>query len=107
MSIERRSVMFATRLDRHDGGTYLSGFTHDENVAKLFFGKPVERVHVRDLQEGETSEYWAWWDATKTQFDFVFLSRGAVVMCFPYGASIETKKGNGEIVNVMVERFVE
>lgn len=105
MSVERSTVMHVTRLDRHDGGTYLAGFAHDEQVAKLYyFDKPIERVVVRDLREGESSEYWAWWDAKKGQFDFVFLSREMVAMCFPYGPDIETEKGNGEIGNVMVEK---
>ena len=96
----RSTIMFATRLERHDSGTCLAGFMRDEQVAKLCFYKPVERVVVR---EGETSEYWAWWDARETQFRYVFLSRVQIDMCFPYGSDVETKKGNGEIVNVMIE----
>lgn len=103
MSTVRSTVMFATRLDRHDEGEYLSGFTHDERVAKIYFYKPVERVVVRDVREGEIGDYWAWWDAKKARFDFVFLSSSLVDMCFPYGSEIETEKGNGEIVNVFVE----
>ena len=103
MSTKRSTVMFATRLDRHGGGEYLAGFAHDERVARIYFYKPVERVVVRDLHEGEVGDYWAWWDAKKARFDFVFPSRSLVDMCFPYGSKIETEKGNGEIVNVFVE----
>jgi len=103
MSTTRSTVMFATRLDCHGGGEHLSGFAHDERVATLYFYKPVERVVVRDLCEGEVGDYWAWWDTKKGRFDYVFPSRSLVDMCFPYGAKIETERGNGEIVNVFVE----
>jgi hypothetical protein len=103
MNNERSTVMYATQLPRHNGGTYLSGFAHSEPLAKLFFGKPVEQVVVRDLHEGEASEYWAWWDARNGRFDYVFLSRWGVEMCFPYGTRIESEKGNGEVVNVTID----
>lgn len=100
MSTERSTVMRATRLEHHREGTYLSGFAHSERIAKLYFDKPVERVVVRDLHEGETSTYWAWWDAQEKRFDFVYTSRSLVEMCFPYGSKVEVERGNGEIVNV-------
>lgn len=103
MSTERSTVMYATRLPKHGGGTYLAGFMHSEQVAKICFYKPVERVAVRDMREGETSECWAWWDAKDGRFDFVFASWAGVEMCFPYGSEVERKKGNGEVVNVAIE----
>lgn len=101
--MNRSTVMYATRLPKHNGGTYLSGFAHSEQIAKLNFYKPVERVTVRNLREGETSEYWAWWDTKAKRFDYVFMGRSLVDMCFPYGSKVETEKGNGEIVNVAID----
>ncbi len=95
--------MYATRLPSHRGGTYLSGFAHREKVAELFYRKPVERFAVRDLSEGETSIYWAWWDAKERRFHFVFPHRSGVEICFPYGTKCKVDAGEGEVVNVFIE----
>lgn len=101
--IVRSTIMYATRLQEPDGEC-LAGFMHDEYIAKICFYKPVERFVVRDLCDGEASEYWAWWDARKQRFECVFPHRSGVAICFPYGPEVETQRGNGEVVNVMVEK---
>jgi hypothetical protein len=74
----------------------------------LYGGKnPIVPVLVRELREGETSIYWAWWQQGRQEFCYVWPSKGQAEMCFPYGAQAETKRGRGYLLNVWVEPRVE
>ncbi len=39
---------------------------------------PVHEVVVRDVREGESSKYWAWWSNKEEKFLFVFTDRSLV-----------------------------
>lgn len=81
----------------------------DSPVVASLFGlkkEDVFEVLVRELQDGETSPYWAWWDNAKKCFPppMIWGHKSLVEMCFPYGSQVEADKGRGEMCNVVVER---
>jgi len=61
---------------------------------------PIVPVLVRDLEPGETSEYWAWWS---NKFMFVYPGKVCVDICFPYGPEVLEKAGEGIRVNVAID----
>jgi len=102
-SQNRSSRCYAT-----EGEHGFESFMYTPEVASLFGirKEDVFLVEVRDLREGETSRYWAWWDNEKQIFvpGFIWPHPGGVEMCFPYGTAVMVKEGKGEKVNVVVER---
>jgi len=85
---------------RHDG--IYRHFYPSRTVVEFCGSKDVTKVLVRELQEGEASRYWAWWDG---DFSMVYPSKVQFGMCFPYGAKVEEAKGNGKEMNVYVEEL--
>ncbi len=63
----------------------------------------VYKFAVRDLREGEVSDYWAWWNKEKSHFQFVYPSKMLVEVCFPYALDTPQAKERGELTNVVVE----
>jgi hypothetical protein len=102
----RATICYAT-----EDGRGFKSFMYGPYVAALFSLREDEvfQVRVRDLKEGETSAYWAWWSTEKQSFipGMIWPHEGGVEMCFPYGTAIMTKEGKGEKVNVFVERCFE
>lgn len=102
--MKRSFVCFAST---HPDGKFYS-FMYTPVVASLFGLKETDvfQVKVRDLNEGEVSEYWAWWSTEMKHFvpGMIWPHKGLVEMCFAYGSEVEVKRGRGEVVNVAVER---
>lgn len=67
--------------------------------------KEVYRVLVREIKKGDKSEYWGWWDNESNKFEFVYLHRDILGMCFPYGLDAEIKHGKGIDINVYIEEL--
>lgn len=65
----------------------------------------IDRVVIKEILPGETSTYFAWWDARDNQFNFVYESKEAAEECFPNGSKIEEDNGNGKLCKVTVEEF--
>lgn len=66
---------------------------------------PTVKVLVREVEPGEASPYYAWWESSDACFRYVWPSRGQVEACFGDAdvvARAETK-GRGRLLNVVVE----
>jgi hypothetical protein len=102
----RSTLMYASDKRGYKEG--FDSFMHTPKVAILFGlrKEDVFQVVVRDLRDGESSPFWAWWSNEKQAFlpGFVWPHEGGVEMCFPYGTRVLIEKGEGEKVNVMVGR---
>lgn len=103
MNTEKRTIMFATQLPHHAGGSYYSCFSTRESVAKAFHNRPLTKLLVREVRKGETGDYFAWWSNKSQEFMFVFHSRTLVSACFTYGAAAEERAGQGKVMCVVVE----
>ena len=105
--MKRSSVCYATT---HPDGKFYS-FMYGPQVASLFGLRETDvfQVCVRELNEGETSEYWAWWSTERKEFSpsQIWPHKGLVEMCFPYGSKAEVERGRGEVVNVVVEKCAD
>ncbi len=66
---------------------------------------PIVRVRVADIQLGEVSTYYAWWDNKEERFCMIFPHRQAVEICFPYGSKAEEERGRGHVLNVSVTQL--
>lgn len=97
------TILFASLMPHRRGGTYWSGFSKSQKVSNLLCNKPSERVLVREVHEGESPVYWAWWNNVEQTFEYVFPSVLMVSTCFQYGAQVETQLGRGKVVGVVVE----
>lgn len=86
------------------GGTFFFHF-YPRKVYEITFPRtPGQGVTVRDLREGEESPYYAWWDNRDERFHMVYRSAAQVRMCSPDAFVHKTEIGEGEIVNVAVNR---
>ncbi len=95
--------MFAHDREHHTEGWYFASPHEKKRIAECF-GTPVFPVIVRELHEGETSFYWAWWSTEEQAFMFVFPRKIMVETCFTYGTKAEEARGRGGLMNVVVER---
>lgn len=66
----------------------------------------VYRVRVRDLEPGEASPYWAWWEHADVAFRWVWPKKLLVQVCFPDLGESDVRQGRGEFVNVAVEEVL-
>ena len=66
----------------------------------------VVEVIVRELKEGEESDYWGWWNNEKEKFEMVYASKVQSDICFTYGAQAEEEKGEGKQMNVFIEEVL-
>jgi hypothetical protein len=66
---------------------------------------PFYKVNLREVIEGEKSNYWAWQETGKERFMWPQPSKIQIDMCFPYGPEIEIKQGKGRLVNIIVEEI--
>jgi hypothetical protein len=48
------------------------------------------------------AKLWAWWDAERQQYKFVYPKRFCVVLCSPDGFKRATREGKGKIMRVTV-----
>lgn len=64
--------------------------------------KDVYEVKVREVQEGEASSYWAWWDNEDQKFVFVHPTRDILTIVFPYPIESYVEKGEGKDYNVII-----
>jgi len=63
----------------------------------------ILEVKVREVKDGDTSSYWGWWNNEEQRFTLVYLTRGILSMCFPYGIQPEVDLGRGQDHNVFIE----
>lgn len=64
-------------------------------------GKPVE-VHMRPVEKGEQSEYWAFWDTIDRKYDFCYPGE-FLVRCTDDGFKRDERENKGRVTNVMIE----
>jgi len=97
---------FAHHLDGLDGkkeNKWWSSIYPSKTLVRMCGNYPIHEVIVREVREGETSEYWAWWDNEDQEFMFIYPSKTQVNMCFTYGPEVKEKAGRGLRVNVIIE----
>lgn len=104
--MERRTNMFAhSRLDKEGNVEYCDIMPLRKQLSFGLAGPgAIHEVIVRELQEGEASQYWGWWDQARGEphFTFVFRSKIKVETCFEYGTAVEERRGRGKLLNVAV-----
>jgi len=86
--------------------TAARGFAHffaEKEQVALCGKRPVVRVNVREMKEGEESIYWAYWSNTYESFDFVFPSEEAVRMMSPDGFRVIEHQNVGIVMQVVIE----
>ena len=99
------TTLFAEK--RPDESYY--GFYYSRTLVEMCGAdeKDIVEVVVRELQEGEESPYWGWWDNEKGEFQMIYPGKIPSDMCFPYGPEVEEEKGEGKQMNVSIEEVVQ
>jgi hypothetical protein len=98
--------MYAHWID----GKYRSAFMHfDANpeIVKLYGDHPIHRVRVTLVEGKHDGIYWGWLDTDGKHLEYVYPSRDAVEVCFPYGSKREEARGRGKVVGLLVEDLGE
>lgn len=80
---------------------YQNFYVSRESVAFCGVGE-IFKVSLREVEAGEKSQYWAWFENGVKRFNICYPRKEAVEMCFPYGHKVEEEKGRGRLVNVSV-----
>lgn len=63
---------------------------------------PIHEVMVtEDLTN--TSQYYAWFNNEKKDFEYIWGSELQTKMCFPYGTKVEEELGRGRLTRVNIE----
>lgn len=84
--------------------TYINIYPHEVAV-DMFEGGEKVLVEVRRVNEGESSEYWAWFKYyTKQPYMFIWPDKDKTISCLP-NLETRTKNKEGILVNVIVERW--
>ncbi len=102
----KETIMYCQEFNRHDGEKFYTHFYLNLIAIRLADSKsPILKVNVKEIREGEESDYWAWWSHEKddNKFMICYYQKKILNMCFPYGMKIEEDRGNGIGVNVMIE----
>lgn len=101
----KETIMYCHEFDRHDGSKFYTHFYLHPHATKMCGDKPILKARIREIQEGEESSYWAWWDLQIEDPKFVFCYPRKIQfgMYFPYGLKAAEKAGEGVGVNVMIE----
>ncbi len=66
---------------------------------------PIHKVKITEDLSGK-SQYWAWFENEKQDYEMVWPKKLLAEMCFPYGSKIEEDRGRGKLTCVNIE-FVE
>jgi len=99
-----KSKMYAHKIN--------STFNHFENSLEIlqlsvYGNHPCFEVKVREVKKDEESLYWAWKDFKEKKYRHIFPTKNQVEMCFPYGSKIKEEKGEGKLVNLLIEEVKE
>jgi len=85
---------------------WYNDFCNHPKTTKLYAKDlDVYRVRVREMQDSEESLYWGFWVNDSNQFEYVYLHRDMLGICFPYGIEAEVKHGHGKDCNVIIEEI--
>lgn len=82
-------------------------FYQHPKLVKFAGGKNIIKVMVREMQEGERSPYYAYYDNEEKKFNFVYQSEQQTRMCSPDHFYLHEKNGDGKVMNVFVEEIEE
>ena len=102
----KETIMYCQEHTRHDGEKFYTYFYSHPELTKMCDDEPpILKAKVREVLEGEESDYWAWWSFEEEDEEFIFCyhSKEILGMCFPYGMKAAEEHGEGIGVNVMVE----
>jgi len=64
---------------------------------------PIYELRLREVQEGEKSSYWAWWDNEDDKFTMLHYHRDILSINFAYGIEAAVERGKGRDYNVTIE----
>jgi len=74
-------------------------------VLSMFEGEETAVVEVKEVEPGENSRYWAWFqNFSKQPYMFIWPSKEETLRCVP-NYEQRTKNKEGRIVNVVVQRW--
>lgn len=101
----KETIMYCHEFDRHDGSKFYTHFYLHPHATKMCGDKPILKARIREIQEGEESSYWAWWDLQTEDPKFVYCQPSKIQfkMCFACGLEATEKAGKGVGVNVTIE----
>ena len=74
---------------------------------KMCGDEEIVRLDIRLCKEGEQSDYWAWHNYRDGKFSMIFPDKKLVQMCTPDFFEASINRGEGNIVNVVVEEAEE
>lgn len=105
----KETIMYCLELTRPNGEKFYTHFYLHPKTTKLCGDGSILKARVREIQEGEESDYWAWWNLKTEEPGFVFCypAKTLLKMCFPYGMKATEEHGDGVGVNVMIEILEE
>lgn len=100
-------IFYAHKLKCNDGKIRFIDFYLHPKLVKMCTDGPVFKVCVREVKEGEKSDYWGWFSNEKKEYSMIWPSKVQNTMCFPDGPEAEEKLGRGRQVNLIVEEIEE
>lgn len=77
-------------------------FGHSDNRKKQARLKAADEI---DKLEGRMQLMWAWHDFKGKRYKFIYEAKMLVEMCSPDGFKLETKRGEGRIIQVKVQEI--
>jgi hypothetical protein len=110
---QRYTDLYCFRWPQSDGTTRLGDFFQSKAQVRMCGNcggpgdPPIVRARVAEIQPGETSSYYAWWDNKRLDFGMVFRSKMMTEVCFTYGSKVEEARGRGHLLNVTVTELPE
>ena len=101
----KEAIMYCQEFTRLDDEKFYTHFYLHPKATKMCGDETILKARVREIQEGEESSYWAWWDlrAEDPKFVFCYPRKIQFKMCFPYGLKSAEEHGQGIGVNVVIE----
>ena len=106
------SIIFCHTDTTHNGEPYMAHFGSEFytrfHIREIYTNEPrIKLLKVKVTEGTDSAGYWGWWDSERKQWEYVYIKKFLVEMCFPYGAVAEESRGRGFLRPVNIEVLEE